>query len=107
MEKEKKLIGECDKGSRGTPGQSYGTTRARVYALPSGRFELTLLDAWGSNQGYLEEHGRNERRYRADSLSELLRVGVAEVRQDDELKGSVDKLVAAIREAIFDAEDAD
>lgn len=58
---------------------------------------------WGSNQGYLEEHDRHERRYRADSLAELLAVGISESRSDPDMNDP--ELVQAIRSAIFEAED--
>ena len=54
----------------------------------------------------LEEHYCIERVYRADSLEELLRIGLAEVRAEGVFKDSVGGLCQAIRSAIYEAEDS-
>lgn len=100
-------LGYSDHGSTGQPGSGYVKFVAFVERIKTG-YQLDVRHVWGSNQGYLEEHGRIERKYRARSIDELMRVGIAEVRQEDEevFDGATkSKLVAAIREACFEAED--
>lgn len=101
-------IGKAGFGSVGTPGDLFRDGVAEVRRSPGGRYELSLLLRWGSNQGYLEEHGRVERRYRARTLDDLLRVAQTELRED----GAIDdrdrpEVLQAVRDAIFDAEDAE
>ena len=100
---EKRELAEVIEGSSGTPGTSFCHKGAWVYAISRGRFELQTRIRWGSNQVYLEEHGRHERRYRAGSLEELLAVGIAETRSDSDMNDP--ELLQAIRTAIFEAED--
>ena len=103
---KKVRIGNVDKGHCGMPGQDYSERIARVYLVRPGRYELYVRSARGSNQGRLEEHGRVERSYRADSLAELLALGIREVRADAELDDD-GRIVAAIREACAQAEDVE
>ena len=95
-------IAEAVQGEYGQPGSSFNLRIATVYRL-SGGYELATTIRWGSNQGYLEEHGRHERRYRAATLDELMRVGVAESRADSDMNDP--ELSQAIRSACFDAQD--
>ena len=105
-ETKKDWIAWVDKGKGGMPGSDYSDMIAGVRLVRPGRFELYVRAAWGSNQGYLEEHRRIEREFRAGSLDDLMRIGITEIRQDAEfLADDAAKLVAAIREACFEAED--
>jgi len=100
-------LGYSDQGERGQPGSGYVKFVAFVAATKTG-YQLDARHVWGSHQGYLEEHGRVGRKYRAQSIDELMRVGIAEVRREDEevFDGATkSKLIAAIREACFEAED--
>ncbi len=100
---EKKKLAEAQEGSRGIPGQCFSLHEAIVSQLANGRFELAIRQRWGNNQGYLEEHGRRERCYRASTLPDLLGVGIAETRSDKDMNDP--QLLQAIRSAIFEAED--
>lgn len=104
MAEKVKLASELE-GSDGMPGTGYCKKVATVYKLSNGRFELETCIRWGSNQGYLEEHGRDQRRYRAVSLQELLSVGISESRNDEKMNDP--ELLQAIRSAIFEAEDSE
>ena len=98
-------ISTADHGHSGQPGDYYTERIARVKNAGK-RFELYVRSAYGSNQGHYEEHERTVRRYRADSLEDLLRIGISEVRDDTEFDDKeTSKLVAAIREVIFEAQD--
>lgn len=102
-------LGYSNQGDSGRPGSGYVKFLAIVSTTKTG-YQLDVRHVWGSNQGYLEEHGRIERKYRARSIDELMRVGIAEVRQEDDevFDGAAkSKLVAAIREACFEAQDAE
>jgi len=105
------MLGSHDTGNAGQPGASYTDRIARIYLVRPGRFELYVRAAHGSNQGYLEEHARRERTFRASSIDDLMRIGISEVRDDAELEeycgsSGVAQLVAAIRAACIEAEDA-
>lgn len=101
-------IATSDHGDSGHPGSGYNKRWAGVSKAKNEQYQLDVRSVWGSNQGYLEEHGRVERKYRADNLDELMRIGIAEVRADSEFEGEEQsQLVAAIRDAIFEAQDAE
>jgi len=100
---KKELIGESDQGSYGSPGSQFVERLAKVYRTRRG-YELQLEHSWGSNQGYLQRNGDDSRRFRADSLDELLRIGIAESRGDETFGDP--KFAQAIRDAIYEAEDA-
>lgn len=100
---EKQKVSQFVGGSEGTPGTGFCRKMATVFYIATGRWELLTRIRWGSNQVCLEEHGRHERRYRADSLGELLAVSISETKADSEMNDP--ELLQAIREAIFDAED--
>jgi hypothetical protein len=100
-------IAESDHGDIGQPGSGYTRFFAGIKRASAGQYEIHVRSVWGSNQGCLEEHGRIQRRYRAATLDELLRVAISEVRADSELADSVSFLCAAIRDAVFDAQDAE
>lgn len=95
-------------GDRGMPGTEYDAGRVTVARVRPGRYALEVVVSWGSNQGYLEEHGRVERRYRAATLDDLLRVAQAELSRDPELSDE-ERAAAqqAVRDAVFEAEDAE
>jgi hypothetical protein len=100
-------IAEDDQGDDGHPGSQFWQKRAGVVRTKGGQYELHVRSRWGSNQGSLEEHGRVERRYRAPTLDDLLKVGICEVRRDSDLGDCADALCAAIRNVIFEAQDAE
>jgi len=107
MSTQTEKLGYSDQGDSGQPGSGYVKFVAFVTAAKTG-YQLDVRHVWGSNQGYLEEHGRIARKYRARDIDELMRVGIAEIRQEDDdvFDGATkSKLVAAIREACFEAED--
>ena len=97
-------IATADKGDEGQPGGNYCKQWAGVMLTPSGQYELHVRHVWGSNQGYLEEHGRIERRYRADTLEEVMQIGIEQIRADEEFE-EAGPFVAAIRDAVYDAMD--
>lgn len=103
------LISKANHGSSDGPGGQYTDRIARVKRIGTEtkwQYELYVRSAWGSDQGHYEEHGRTERRYRAASLEDLLDTGISEVRNDTEFDDKeTSQLVAAIREAIFEAQD--
>jgi hypothetical protein len=98
-------LGDADHGSRGTPGSSCSKRFAGVRRTKNGQYELAVQTADGSNQGCLEWHDSDETRFRAASLEELLRIGVAETRNDHRFNAP--EIVSAIRDAIFEAQDAE
>lgn len=100
-------IAKVDYGDKSRPGEQYTERIAAIKRAKNGQFELNVISVWGSNQGYLQEEGRIERRYRAENLDELLRIGISEIRDDDDFSGNSGPFVAAIREAIFDAQDTE
>ena len=102
---KKRRLGYADTGDEGRPGTGYSKRVAFVTELRPSRYQIDVRSIWGSNQGYLQEEGRVERKYRADSLAELLRVAIAETRGDDEFPSPA-KLCEAIRQAVFEAEDS-
>lgn len=75
--------------------------------LPDDHPAVPALAEQGAKGRYLEEHGRVERRYRAGSINELMRIGITEVRADADLGQEEAALLEAIREACFEAEDAE
>lgn len=107
MSKEKEIeLAKVIEGHDGQPGENFCRKVAIISKLPRGRgYELLTRIRWGSNQGRLEEHGRHERTYRANTLDELLRVGIAESRSDEEMNDP--ELIQAIRSAVFEAQDAE
>lgn len=98
-------IASDDQGSRGTPGQQFSQIFAGIKRAKNGQYELHVRSVWGSNQGYLEEHGREERKFRADSLDDLLKIGIAELRGDEAFADP--RFAQAIRNATYEAQDAD
>jgi hypothetical protein len=56
-----------------------------------------------SNQGYLEEHGSDSIRFRADDLDDLMRIALSEIKGDERF--SEPGFASAIRDAIFEAQD--
>lgn len=96
------ILASCDKGSLGTAGDQYDIRQATV-ATNGSRYRVSIREEWGSNRGYLEAHGGDERQYRADSLDELMRIAIAAERDRSEPN---DAILTAIREAIYEAEDA-
>jgi hypothetical protein len=52
----------------------------------------------------LEEHGRHERKFRANTLDGLLELGIGEIRVDECFDGDAD-FTQAIRNAIYEAQD--
>lgn len=104
---ENNWIAKDDQGHDGGPGGSYSVEKAMIRLVNSGRYEVKVISAWGSNQGYYQEQGSVERRYRAGSIDEVMRVAIAEIRADSELQDSAAKLAAAVRNVCFEAEDAE
>jgi hypothetical protein len=94
-------LASCDKGSIGTPGDQYDIRRATVETNGL-RYAVRIHEEWGSNRGYLECEGEEDRQYRADSLDELLRIAIA---SEKEREKPMDAVLDAIREAIYEAED--
>lgn len=92
-------------GERGTPGQQFSKMFAGIKRAKNGQYELHVRSVSGSNQGHLEEHERHERKFRADTLDELLRIGIAELRGDETFADP--RFAQAIRNAVYEAQDAD
>lgn len=102
----KHVVAEATYGDRGQPGSGYRLGDVTVYRTVSGRWEIEVVLRWGSNQGYLEELDRVERRYRARSLDDLLRIAAVELREDGGIpEQDRSGLLQAVRDAIFEAED--
>jgi hypothetical protein len=99
-------IAEDDQGFCGSPGQQFWKIWAGVCLAKNGQYELHVRSVSGSNQGHLEEHYRHERKFRAPSLDELLRIGIAELRGDDE-EFRDPRFAQAVRNAIYEAQDAE
>lgn len=100
-------ISTDDQGHSGQPGDGYCKHFAGVRRAKNGKYELHVRNVWGSNQGFLEEHGRVERKYRADDLDDLLRIGISEIRADEAFADAVGSFSAAVRNAIYAAQDID
>jgi len=103
MNVEWNTLAQDDQGHYGQPGSSYTIAAATVQKKGS-RYRILIKDRWGSNQGYLDEQGDNDRQYRGDSLDELMRIALSAEQGRDEPDESI---MTAIREAIYQAEDAD
>ena len=68
---------------------------------------MVVLEARGNHEGsHLETHHCMERHYRARTIDDLRRIGIAEVRGDDELERRP-SLCEAVRRATAEAEDAE
>lgn len=95
-----------DQGTYGQPGSQYRKLWAGLRKVGD-RYEMKVVDAYGSNQGHLEEHGRIERRYRHRNEDDLLRIVCAEIDGDaefDDLAKSA--LKQAARNVMYDVEDS-
>lgn len=99
-------IAESDHGSHGQPGSQYHKIFAGVKEAANGQYELHVRDVRGSNQGYLEEHHRSERRFRADDLVDLMERGINAISEDEDFCDNAGKFSAAIRDAIYDTQDS-
>lgn len=97
-----KEIGSDQAGSHGQPGSQYNVREITI-SERAGRYKLAIHAAWGSNQGYYEDHGSDDRQYRADSLDELMRIAISAEQGREEPDQGV---MTAIRNAIYEAEDA-
>lgn len=60
------------------PGQQYHQVDIEIGKSSKGRYRVSIVEAWGSNQGYKEEHGRNETVAWAASWDEALAEAVRE-----------------------------
>lgn len=100
-------IGYSRMGDRDPLTGKYFYTNATVFTVrKDDRYELTVRQHWGLDRGLCEEYGSVDRRYRADSLDELLAIAISEVRDDDEFKDNhLGDALEAIRRAMFEAED--
>jgi len=99
-----KQLGSDDQGDAGQPGSLY--TDFQVTILRSGeRYRAEIREAWGSNQGYLEEHGSNEARAVAGDLREL-RAEALSVISDSFDESVQERLCRALHNAIADAKEA-
>lgn len=65
-------LGDDNQGTHGTPGQSYHEARVRYYLLANGDFQAVVDDRYGSNQGYLEQHGGDVNRIDGATLDEAI-----------------------------------
>ena len=103
-------IAEDDQGRYGQPGSGYWKMWAGIRKVKRAH-EIKVVSAGGSNQGYLEENYRSERRYRAETIDQLMRVAIAEIRREasnyDSPFSPSGPFEAAIRNASFAAMDQD
>ncbi len=101
------LLGAADKGiDPGQAGTAYSKRFASVFRAGT-RFELVVVSESGKNRESPYPplpDSTIERRYRALTLDELLKVALAELAADAELTSEAPVLTAAIREAIFQAQ---
>ena len=105
MKEEDQWLGEDDQGDMRTPGPRATKMWAGVKRVPNGQFELHVRFIWGSIEGSFEEDGREMRRYRADTLDALLRIGISELKGDDTFVSP--RFAQAVRNAIYEAQDAE
>lgn len=98
-------ISQSDHGSTSNPGDYYCKKFAGIKKAANGQYELHVRKITGSNQGHLEEYDRIERRYRSGTLEALLKIGIEETLRDKAF-GTDSDFLAAIRDAIYDAQDA-
>lgn len=70
--KTHRKIGSACAGHEGQPGDQYHLVSVRVSRGPRGdnRYRCIVVEHWGSNQGYLEEHDRTEVTGRGSSVRE-------------------------------------
>ncbi len=99
-------LGHYEDGNGSHPGQQYTKWFAGIRRAKNGQYELLVQQTRGSNQGYLEEHGREERQFRADALDELLRIGISEIRDDEAFQPSA-RIAQAIRSSVHGAQEAE
>ena len=102
MAADANIIGEGSGGHRGQPGSGFYITSVAVAKLANGRFRATLSESWGSNQGYLEEHGGNEVKGRGATWAEA--ISNAEQRARD-AKFNMKYLAQAVGDAESACED--
>ena len=85
------------------PGHQYHDVDVTITRRSSGRWRVSVLETWGSAQGYDEEHGRKTVVGRGDDLDSAL----ADARDLAE-RADIDAafLAEALSEAADEAEDA-
>lgn len=93
-------------GDSGRPGSSFHTADATI-SRAGDRWRCVVVESWGSHQGYLEEHGRNETEGRGDCYQEA----IDECRKDVLAWASEDEqwraeLATLLRKLAYAAEDA-
>ena len=59
-------------GDEGQPGSSYQIMSAKLYELPSGRFQCVVHAECGSNQGHLEAHAEAHLEGRGNTIMEAI-----------------------------------
>ena len=105
MAQEDQWLGSDDQGEMKTPGSQATKMWAGVKRARNGQFELHVQYVWGMNEGYFEEHGREMRRFRADTLEALEWIVISELKGDDLFSSA--RFAQAVRNAIYDAQDAE
>src|ERR1035438_4118588 len=100
-------ISYVDKGE--TVNDYASELSATVYRRGA-RYEVQIVDKWGTtrDRGVVKWKGSRNRRYRAASLDELLRIAISEERTrptDENKRDDAVALIDAVREAIYDAQD--
>lgn len=100
-------ISTDDQGDHGQPGSKFYKCFAGVRRAKNGNYELHVQNVRGSNQGYLEEHYREERKFRHDELADLMQIGLSEIESDEDFRDHLGKFKQAIRNAIYEAQDSE
>jgi hypothetical protein len=55
------------------PGRHYHDVNIKIARMRSGRWQVTILEIWGSSQGDDEEHGRRTVAAQGQNLDEVVR----------------------------------
>lgn len=100
-------LASVEVGSEGQPGSQYALTHVTITRRGK-RYRATARHAWGSNQGYLEEHGCHETEGRGETPAEAveaLRKDVLAWAENDEVVRA--EYASAMRRAVYEAEDAE
>ncbi|MGA3178954.1 MAG: hypothetical protein ABSF38_01280 [Verrucomicrobiota bacterium] len=85
------------------PGNNYNDVQVTVSRSKNGRWRVEVLETWGSDQGYEEEHGRNE----VYACSQSLESAGKDAGNAGRTAGITEKyLVQALTKAIHAADEA-
>jgi len=93
-------------GDEGHPGDSYEIMNARLYELPSGRYQCVVHAERGSNQGHLEPHTEADLEGRGRTIMAAIVAVRDDVAEWDDWLSSQERH-QLLRTLEYEAEDAE